>query len=59
MAPAKPLTEYLVFLGRSQIEKLAALAIDAYANNDGNSTRSWSNKHSPTITHTMWPCLAA
>ena len=33
--PAKPLTEYLVFLGRSQIEKLAALAIDAYANNDG------------------------
>ena len=35
MAPAKPLTEYLVFLGRSQIEALAALAIDAYANNDG------------------------
>lgn len=35
MAPAKPLTEYLVFLGHSQIEALAALAIDAYANNDG------------------------
>ena len=35
MEPAKPLTEYLVFLGRSQIEALAALAIDAYANNDG------------------------
>lgn len=33
--PAKPLTEYLVFLGRSQIEALANLAIDAYTNNDG------------------------
>lgn len=33
--PAKLLTKYLVFLGRSQIKALAALAIDAYANNDG------------------------